>query len=208
MKQGLRPLTKMSDTPVTHYAFDLETLGKKENAVILSIGVVPFTFESNATFSELLDAGLYLKLSVEKQVQMGRKIEKDTVEFWKKQGDEAREVLTPTAKDVDPIAACKIIDGFIKENGVDKERSWFWSRGNAFDFGKIEDLYDSYGIPLPFLGFMQRDIRTMVDCFCGTTRGKVKAVRPQDGFIYHNALHDAASDVAKMIEIYDAMRNG
>lgn len=198
----------MSDKPVTHFAFDLETLGKKENAVILSIGVVPFTFESGATFAELLDAGLYLKLAVEPQIAKGRKVEKDTVQFWKEQGAAASEVLEPSDEDVDPLQACRIIEGFLKEVGVDPEKTWFWSRGNAFDFGKIEDLYNSYGLPLPFLGFMQRDIRTMVDCFCGTSRGKVKAIRPQDGFIYHNALHDAASDVAKMIEIYDAVANG
>lgn len=198
-------MEEQTQDPITHFVFDTETLGLKDDAVILSIGVVPFTFESNATYEELVENGIHLKLAVGPQITAGRKIDKKTMQWWKGQGDEAKWILEPSDDDIHPLNSLKIIAGFIRARGQNIEKSWMWSRGNAFDFGKIEHLYDQYEISMPFVSFMERDIRTMVDCYCGTHRGKIEATRPQTGFVKHSALHDAASDAAKMIEIYQAM---
>lgn len=196
------------DQPIPHFVFDTETLGIREDAVILSIGIVPVVFEENATFAELVKAGIHLKLDVESQVKRGRRIDPATVGFWKDQGEEAAHVLKPSSKDVSMEDACDIIAGFLKAKGYIEGRSWVWSRGNAFDFGKIEHMYEMVDRECPFPSYMERDIRTMVDCFCGTSRGRIEATRPQEGFVKHDALHDAASDAAKMNEIFHAMLNG
>ncbi|SVD06981.1 uncharacterized protein METZ01_LOCUS359835, partial [marine metagenome] len=73
----------MKDTVI----LDIETLGSVNNCVILSVGMVAVDSTKDYTFKELIDNGYYAKLNVKSQVDAGRKIYKDTLEWWNQQGE-------------------------------------------------------------------------------------------------------------------------
>lgn len=191
----------------THFVIDTETLGVYPDAVVLSLAIVPFEFENlRGSFMDYVSSGLSLKLSVEDQIRKyGRKIEPETMQWWKEQGDEAKAILKPSGRDKTVQDALDAFDEFLENNGYEPKESWLWSRGNLFDFGKVESLYRKAGRPEPYVHYMVRDIRTMIDCFCGTSRGRIKPLGEREGFILHNALHDAANDAMTMTEIFQQM---
>lgn len=193
----------------THLCIDTETLGIEPNAVVLTIGCVPFDFENPRSFKELVKDGFYVKIDVADQIRnYKRSTDPDTIGWWKNQGADAKKILAPSEYDVPMDKALRALTRFIEASEYRYKESWVWSRGNLFDFGKLESMYTSIGQKEPYNGFMQRDIRTMIDCFCGTTNGKIKALGSRDGFIAHNALHDAANDAATMIEVFQSIANG
>ncbi|ASD50425.1 exonuclease [Acidovorax phage ACP17] len=196
----------MSEDAITHLCFDTETLAITPNAVVLSIAVVPFQFENPVSFRQLVKGGFYAKLSVEDQVRKyKRSIDPDTVAWWKAQGAEARAVLKPSDEDLTLEELVQEMGAFIKASGYSWKKSYVWSRGNTFDFGKIESMYGNLGLKEPYNTFMQRDIRTMIDCLTGSSNGKAKPQGERDGFVAHNCLHDAANDAATMTEIFQAL---
>lgn len=189
-----------------HLMLDLETVGILPNSVVLSIGCLPFSFEEPKSFDEYLEDGFFCKLDVEDQIRnYGRKIDKDTLDWWKQQSPEARVSLKPSKTDIPLAEALRGLDAFIRSCKLSDE-SWFWSRGNLFDFGKIESMCNNVGMPMPHNPFMERDVRTMVDCFAGTTNGKIKVHLPSN-FVSHHPLHDCAKDVMMMTNIYQSMMN-
>lgn len=189
-----------------HLMFDTETLGKREDTVILSIACVPFTFEDRGDFVSFLNNGLMIKFSVEEQIKKyHRSITTDTVEWWKKQSKEARDVnLKPYPHDMTVVEGLTKLSKFIGASGYNYKKSYVWARGTNFDFPKLEHIYeDCAKLTLPFNTWRIRDTRTFIDILCGRDDGKyeLKTGIPET-FIAHNCLHDAALESVKLNEIY------
>src|ERR1700722_9599333 len=72
-----------------HCSVDLETLDTVPGGVILSIGAVMFNVERI-----IPDSAFYTILSVQSCEAYGLTVNEETVKWWEKQSDEAREVLT------------------------------------------------------------------------------------------------------------------
>lgn len=186
-----------------HIVIDTETLGVEENAVILSIGAVAFTFDGDNNYRQYVKSGIQLKLDVEDQVRnYGRKIEDDTVSWWKKQSKEAQEILKRTPIDYRVADAMIALNAWLKQSQYDWKTSYIWTRGNAFDIPKLESLYKNAQMKCGFNTWMVRDVRTAIDILAGTGNGLYE---PRDGvpaeFVAHNSLHDAAMDAFRMVEL-------
>lgn len=187
-----------------HILFDTETLGLKEKAVVTTLAAVPFTFEDNKEYKALVADGFFVKFKISEQLKLGRETTPSTVEFWKKQPDDAKvHSIIPSADDVTLDVGLNKLTAFINSSGYEWKKSYLWSRGNAFDFPKIEDMFDMSNLKVPFNTFRVRDVRTYVDILAGVDNGyyDLKAGQPKE-FVKHHALHDAAIDVAKMKELY------
>jgi len=195
---------------VVHINFDTETLGLYENAVVTTLSAVPFTFEDNTPYDELVRQGFFVKFKIVEQLKVyGRETTQSTVDWWKQQSEEAKVFsIKPSADDVTLVEGLNSLTAFIKESGYDWKKSYLWSRGNAFDFPKIESLYRNCGLEVPFNTFRVRDTRTMIDCLTGSENGyyRLREGQPKS-FVKHHALHDAALDCANLIEIYQTMAN-
>lgn len=185
---------------------DLETLGLRTDAVILSVGVVPFTFEDAPDFQNLCADGHYFKLSVRDQIELGRTIDDSTAEWWQNQGKDAARVLKRSADDLHPE---HFIEDFAKvfstKNGYNPKESWIISRGNVFDLGKLYTLHEAYDGDVPWHGKRERDIRSFFDALVGTTDGIVHPTSETPGFIHHNSLHDAAVDVVALLDTFERL---
>lgn len=189
---------------VPNFMFDTETMGLKERAIVTTLSCVPFTFEGDLKYTKLVEDGFFVKFKISEQVKLGRETTPSTVAWWKGQPNEAKaHSIIPSADDVTLEVGLNKLVAFLKANNYDWKKSYVWSRGNGFDFPKIEDLFDMAGIKVPFNTFRQRDVRTYVDVLTGADNGNydLQAGVPRE-FVKHHALHDAALDAAKMIEIY------
>lgn len=196
-----------------HIILDTETLGTRENAVVLSIGAVAFSLIPNQpnNYEDYILQGFYTKFSVKDQIKnYGRKIEEGTVEWWKQQSSEAQMVLKPSEDDYEMLAGLSRLNEWIKQlPGYKWNTSYVWSRGTYFDFPKLESMYEQAGLKCGYNSWKIRDVRTMIDVLTGDTWGKYNP-RGGDpaGFVPHHALHDAAMDAYRMVEIFNDAAGG
>lgn len=191
--------------------FDLETLARDPYAVVLSIGAVFFDPEEDSandeTYQKLIETGFHVKFSVVNQItKYKRNVEDETLEWWSKQSPEARKILKPSDEDVDVVSGLLQLNTWLKESGYDFQESYCWSRGTYFDFPMLYSLYNQANVSPGFNGWKIRDTRTMIDCLTGSRRGKYEPENAPSGFIAHDALHDAAMDAYRMIDIFNKLK--
>lgn len=191
---------------LVHLIFDIETLGMRENTVILSLACVPFTFEEHECFEVFLTRGFFVKFDVKDQLKnLKRTMSPATIDWWKTQSKDAREMnLLPTEGDVTLFNGLNALSRFIEKTDYNYKQSYVFSRGTYFDFPKMEHAYEvSCGLPVPFNTWKIRDVRTFIDIFAGVNDGSYD-VRfcKTDSFIKHDPLHDAAMDACRLNELY------
>ena len=196
---------------LTHLCFDIETLGLRENTVVTTLACVPFTFEDPMEYDQLVLRGFYVKFDVKEQLQKyKRSVCQSTMDWWKQQSKEAREnSILPSKNDVSLEQGLGFLTNFIQRTNYNPKKSYVWCRGNYFDFPKIEDLYRDIDEEVPYNSWKIRDTRTFIDILTGVDNGNydLKGGTPST-FVKHNALHDAAMDCARMIEIFQTVQAG
>ena len=186
---------------------DMETMGQCDDALVLSIGLI-YMKESYKTldFTSRMKYGLHIKLNRQEQLPE-RIVDKNTILWWKSQGDSAKEVLS-NDNCYHVYDAYKIICLYLQKNNYDPKTDIIWSRGmidqrwwgslinkTFCKFGPVEDI-------MPF--WRWRDTRTACDILTGDPNG-LPIDEPKD-FIKHNALCDSVMDsirMTKALEIYE-----
>ena len=175
---------------------DLETLGSVNNSVILSVGMVAVDSTKDYTFDELIKDGYYAKLDVKSQVDAGRKIHKDTLQWGSEQGEAAQHILKPSPKDMHWSKLREDMISWLTDQGVDTHKVKVYSRGSHFDFGLLHDLFRiTEGVSqddLPWRYWNIHDSKTVVFTLLGRDVWDM-GVEPE-GFIHHDCLHDAARE--------------
>lgn len=109
-----------------HVMVDIESLGLKPGAVILSIGAVQF---SDAGFG----ASFYRAIDVFDSLMHGLTINPETVEWWRKQSAEARGALMSDPHPLD--AALQDFAKFLDRRPLETE---VWAKGPDFDLVLLE----------------------------------------------------------------------
>ena len=74
---------------MNHLMIDLETLGTLADSVVLSVGAVKFDLDSDAVD----ERGFYGSVSIDSNLEAGRRIEEDTLLWWLKQPVAAQAVF-------------------------------------------------------------------------------------------------------------------
>lgn len=190
-----------------HIVFDTETLGIRENAIVLSIGAVAFEMEPGTKndYDRYILDGFHVKFSIKDQLHTWkRSVDEGTVEWWKGQSEEAKKILKPSPNDVTMAEGLTQLNDWIKSiDGYKWNSSYVWSRGTYFDFPKMESMYHQAGVKCGFNTWKIRDVRTYIDILTGVDNGKYDPDRQPENFIAHDALHDAAMDAYRMVEIFN-----
>lgn len=190
-----------------HIVFDTETLGIRENAIVLSIGAVAFEMEPGTKndYDRYILDGFHVKFSIKDQLHTWkRSVDEGTVEWWKGQSEEAKKILKPSPNDVTMAEGLTQLNDWIKSiDGYKWNSSYVWSRGTYFDFPKMESMYHQAGVKCGFNTWKIRDVRTYIDILTGVDNGKYEPDRQPENFIAHDALHDAAMDAYRMVEIFN-----
>lgn len=155
---------------------DLETLGTAADSVILSVGAVKFELESD----KMDPKGFYGSISVESNLDAGRRISEDTLLWWLKQPTAAQHVFFEDKLSLEQVL-CDLADWLVDD------RWQVWAKGPAFDVAMLEHAYKSFGMSTPWQFWNVRCVRT----YEGLPGAKgVKSEVPMQGTA-HNALSDA-----------------
>lgn len=188
----------------TDFIIDMETLGQADRAVVLSIGVFPIPEEDpkevfGYSMVETCSMGYYAKIERESQIKLGRTIEQDTLNWWKAQGDSARNVLSSTGCwEFEKVH--KDIMAILRNYDYNPKNSRIWSRG-MIDQRWFQSLCRTYHLEeIPF--WIWRDIRTALEILTGSPFGTLKE-EDDLGFIKHNALHDCVLDYYRLKEAFE-----
>lgn len=186
---------------------DLETLDTETTAKILSIGIVPWNPGEQVSFQDLCEreASLYIKIDLS-SFPSGFTESLSTVDWWNKQGEQARHVLEPNLELDTHIeeALHQVRRHLVKYvQLLKKDGGQIFCRGYDFDGGILNHAFKQCRNSAPWQYNRFRCIRTVIDTIARTRNGYVIENNPE-GFIKHHALHDAAKDTMTMLTLMES----
>ena len=191
------------------FLFDVETLGKKSDSVILSMAAVYFNPDDKPSPQQMRENAFFAKFDVRDQrYRLKRSMGQSTMDWWKKQCDNVK-----IASFIPHPIDCTFENGYqrMREWAESKNdpKGWVWARGNL-DQLVLDDIEEQCGLEPIWFFNRWRDVRTAVDIFYETDTGYVEVDYP--GFdsklnIYkHNPIDDCILDA--MMLMYGVKHNG
>ena len=187
-----------TSTLYSHLMLDLEAMGNKALAPIVSIGAVFFDPATGETGGEF-----YQVISLESSMYFGAKPDAGTILWWMKQSPEARSaILVDDA--VGLVEALENFNGFIADNAANGSASvQLWGNGSSFDCTILESAFELADTPFPIKHWNFRDVRTVVEL--GKAVGlNARYEIPFEGD-QHNALDDARHQVKYVSAIWQRL---
>ena len=165
------------------YMIDLETINNTSSSAIISVGIVKFNLEDEDSYDTLDENGrsFYCVLDVQDQIDLGRTVGYDTLQWWMRQGKLAQAVFQEEPTFSDNAHAIDSMNNFMLEEGR------LWGNGASFDNVIIREFYQTYGreFPIEFWNDM---------CFRTLKNSAPRKVAIDRG-VAHNALEDAKYQV-------------
>lgn len=194
----------------TAVIYDFETLSQDQvNGVVISFAMLAFSpnrfvGDISYTYEELLEQTKFIKFNVEEQVKKyGRKINKETLQWWSEQGDLAKKQLKPSSEDQSISELCGFFH-FHKPVNLEV----VYTRGNTFDPVFFQHIIESTGHKMPYDWWMDRDTRSFIDGLSWGTGLKNSFMPPncEDKFIHHDPRHDITLDVMRLQTLVQALQ--
>lgn len=169
---------------------DIESLGTRHDAVILSIGAVKFDGR------EVIDK-FYTKIDPVDCMKRGLTVSVDSVAWWMNQPDEVRLDM------FDKTSALPSLENALKtfSDWCGWDSDYIWARGSDFDFPILANAFRSVGVTCPWDYAQVRDLRTL------ETAASPFYVQPfrGGGYTDHHALHDAEYQAECAIAAFKAL---
>lgn len=193
------------------FCFDIETLSTESNCVILSCAMnyIGNLDENtghdnlNEIYKDLLEnKTLYVKFLAKEQIDAGRHVAKDTLDWWKKQDPEIRALaFNPTKEDVTAEVGVRRIKDFMRKWGYDGKNTTVWIRG-FLDQMAFESMCKTFDIE-PFTHYSNwRDVRTAIDILAETSnKGYCHMRKAFDRNLVrkHDPRHDVCYDALMLV---------
>lgn len=176
-----------------HVMIDLETLGTKPGCTILSIGAVMFDEDGlGAEFHEIISRSSCHNVGLVEDPQ--------TMEWWAKQTNEARETLQKASSNdgTNIWSALSKFYLFLEHNTESLDQLRVWGNGAAFDEPILTAAHAAVHFEPPWKFYNSRCYRTLK-----ALRPDVKLVRTGT---HHNALDDALSQAEHAVRLLDNLK--
>lgn len=171
---------------------DIETMGKRPGAPILSIGLQLF----NGPAREL-GPTFYRQISLASSMAAGLKPDASTIIWWMKQSDEAREAFKSNNSAYDLDVALLDLAVFLRDNAGDIKQRYLYGNSARFDLGILEAAYDACEIPMPWEHWNERCYRTI--------KNMNPSVKIERQGTHHHALDDATSQTLHLFKLLDTI---
>ena len=166
-----------------HVMIDIETMGTRPNAPIISIGAV--AFDADGITSEF-----YANVSLGSAVRSGAAIDPNTVMWWMRQNKSAQDAFNDAqAQTVRLGDALVNMDLWIDWSTV----KGVWGNGATFDNVIMRESYTRLEITCPWPFWNDKCYRTVKSAY-----PDIALVRAGE---HHHALDDAKSQALHLIEI-------
>lgn len=171
---------------------DLETLGTRADAVILSIGAVKF----NLRTGEIDDKAFYASVSIDSNHEVAlRHISESTLIWWLQQTAEAQKVFSEEKTTL--FAALEDLAAWFGMGTATDCK--VWSNGADFDIPMLAHAFHTNHLEAPWRFYNARCFRTMKGLAAAKNVPKPANKCP------HNALQDALNQAQWLIEINKVM---
>ncbi|AUU85010.1 exonuclease [Leclercia sp. LSNIH1] len=197
LKEELEELghdTSNTKTMFTHLMVDLETMGKKPGAPIVSIGAVFFAPSSGKTGAEF-----YQVINLESSMSFGARPDASTILWWLKQSPEARSAIV-VDDTVGLVEALEQFLDFIAENAANGSRTvQLWGNGSSFDCSLLEAAFELADTPFPIPHWNYRDVRTVVEL------GKAVGLNSRYEIPFEGDQHNALADARHQVKYVSAI---
>ncbi|EPK0711635.1 TPA: 3'-5' exonuclease [Klebsiella pneumoniae] len=178
---------------MNHLMIDLETMGNKPNAPIVSIGAVFF----EPSTGELGDE-FYRVVSLKSSMDAGAVPDPDTIIWWMQQSEEARSAICAKNSAMAISTALIQLVVFIRGNS-ELGRVQVWGNGATFDNVIMRASYDRVDIPCPWHFANDRDVRTIVEL------GRTIGINPRRDIPFEGDMHNALADAKHQAKYVSAI---
>lgn len=177
---------------------DLETLGKSNDSIILTIGAQLFDPsvhgwekrpQRHIHTGENYDPYLNIRVDVDEQEKLGRKTDNETLEWWAQQSPEAQ-YDSFAEEDRLPLK-----QALIQLNQLAEPCKRVWSKGPMFDFAILEHAFGQVGMKVPWKFWNVMDART-VYALTPTLRAKTNG---------HLALEDCRNQITMLQNSFEML---
>lgn len=189
--------------------FDFETLSSKpHDGVVLSFAMLSYAevrFNSDHPYSyhELLENCKFIKFDVVDQVKTyGRKIQKDTLEWWGKQNEQAKAVLEPSEMDQ---SIADLYDLIVVNKPTNLKK--VFTRRNTFDPMFVSSIMEVTGKTEPYPWWDVRDTISYIEgmSFGSGLKNNFIPDGLEEHFVHHDPRHDIVMDVMRMQSVVQAI---
>ncbi|KUR14193.1 ATPase [Enterobacter roggenkampii] len=178
----------------THLMVDLETMGKKPGAPIVSVGAIFFDPASGKTGAEY-----YQVINLESSMSFGARPDASTILWWLKQSPEARSAIV-VDDTVGLVEALEQFLDFIAENAANGSRTvQLWGNGSSFDCSLLEAAFELADTPFPIPHWNYRDVRTIVEL------GKAVGLNSRYDIPFEGDQHNALADARHQVKYVSAI---
>lgn len=192
--EALGANTSNSETMFTHLMVDLETMGKKPGAPIVSVGAVFFDPASGLTGAEY-----YQVINLESSMSFGARPDASTILWWLKQSPEARSAIV-VDDTVGLVEALEQLLDFIAENAANGSKNvQLWGNGSSFDCSLLEAAFELADTPFPIPHWNYRDVRTVVEL------GKAVGLNARYDIPFEGDQHNALADARHQVKYVSAI---
>ena len=183
------------------FVLDIETLSTESDAVVLSAALVYFNTKDKYDFNGLLDSCVFVKFdAMEQKTKYKRSVETSTVNWWKEQSKESKEMsLFPNKSDLSAKTGIGVLVDYINKNKQEKQEIC-WIRG-TLDQVCMDSLCKDVKVPFLFPYYVYRDVRTALDMTKETcVRGYCK-IQGFDSCVVnkHDPRHDVCFDALQLL---------
>lgn len=164
---------------------DLETMDTGPHAAIVAIGAVAV----DAMGGRILTPMWYCSVDLKSAIELGGTVSGDTIMWWMKQSDAARNKLAEDPKDIDICLTA--FSTWVKSWGDVR----MWGNGSDFDNVILGNAFKRSNIPLPWTYKNNRCFRTVINLAKG-----MNIPKPERVGVHHNALDDALYQAYGLVE--------
>jgi hypothetical protein len=182
------------------FIFDVETLGKESNSVILSMAAIYFNPDLQPSHKDLFESAFFVKFDVEDQIKrLHRKVGKTTMQWWSKQCTNVKnKSLRPSVEDVKFETGYEAMRQWA--NSKNDKDCYVWARGNLDQL--VLDSFEEQLEIEPIWPYSRwRDVRTAVDFLYNKTNGYCDVDYPGFDSTLHITKHNPVDDC-----VLDAMQ--
>ncbi len=168
---------------------DIETMSTAQNAVMLSVSACYFD-KKTGKIGKKFDEQINLNSSF----AANRDVSASTLIWWMQQDDSARKQFSDNKNAKTMTEILSLFSAFVDD------RSCVWGNGSSFDLGILKSAYDKCKIPVPWMFWNERDVRTIVSV------GYMLDFNPKKDMpfvgVRHNALDDSIHQAKYVSEIF------
>ena len=165
---------------------DLETMGTSSNAAICAIGAVEFDIEKG-----ILGREFYAIVNLKSAVEAGGVIDAETVKWWLKQSDAARQELLKLSLHID--TALQMFTEWLYASETEIKSICVWGNGADFDNVILRNAFDRLHVPAPWSTWNNRCYRTI--------KSMQPSLKIQRAGTHHRADDDARDQAQHLIKL-------